>query len=68
MYVLGAPRNRHSDRLRLIENLPNLAHHIKEQFKQNYELCTQLSVLEELLQISKTENMELEVCYIEDLT
>ena len=61
VFVSGAPRNRFSDRLRLIENLPNLAHHIREQFKQNHELNTQLTVLGELLQISKKENKELEV-------
>lgn len=59
--VAGARRNRHSDRLLLLENLPNLAHHIREQFKQNEKLAMQLSVLEGLMTDSQVEKAELEV-------
>ena len=59
--ILGRHRNRHSDRLLLLENLPNLAAHIKEQYKQNEKLNMQLSVLEGLMTDSHVEKSELEV-------
>ncbi|XP_053392748.1 caspase recruitment domain-containing protein 11-like isoform X3 [Mercenaria mercenaria] len=56
----GFQRNRVSDRLRIIRNLPNLLEQMKAQVIENSELDSQLCVLQQLLEVSKEENAALE--------
>ncbi|XP_060604546.1 caspase recruitment domain-containing protein 11-like isoform X3 [Ruditapes philippinarum] len=56
----GFIRNRISDRLRIIRNLPNLLEQMKVQVEENSELESQLCVLQQLLEVSKEENAALE--------
>ncbi|XP_052760528.1 uncharacterized protein LOC128203231 isoform X2 [Mya arenaria] len=54
-------RNRQSDRLRIIHELPNLLEHIiKDRYLDNSELEMQLSTFQSLLKEAKDENMALE--------
>ena len=59
----GFVRNRISDRLRIIRNLPNLLEQMKLQVEENSELESQLCVLQQLLEVSKEENSALEVVF-----
>lgn len=52
--------SRMSDQLRILDSLPTIAQHIKDQFYTNRELDTQLTVLQQFLQVSKEENNALE--------
>ena len=63
-FLKDLKRNRESDKLRLINELPNLAQQIKEQWYVNTELDTELTVLQHILEYAKEENMALEVISI----
>lgn len=65
--VAGFRRNRNSDRLRIVHELPNLLQQIKDKYLQNAELDAQLSALHGILQVSKEENMALEVIELKHL-